>query len=40
MIWYDTYEKYVGQWSECTQNGKGIHIWYDSKGENNFLLNR
>jgi hypothetical protein len=40
MIWYDTFEKYVGQWIDGLQNGKGIQIWYESKGEFKYLRNR
>lgn len=40
MIWHDTSEKYIGQWLENYQNGIGIHIWYEAKGEQKYLRNR
>ncbi len=40
MVWYDTAEKYIGQWSENLQNGFGVHIWYEPKGELKYLRNR
>lgn len=40
MIWQDTCEKYIGQWHDNFQNGMGIHIWYESKGEQKYLRNR
>lgn len=40
MIWQDTSEKYIGQWTDNFQNGLGIHIWYESKGEQKYLRNR
>ena len=40
MIWQDTSEKYIGQWLESFQNGLGLHIWYESKGEQKYLRNR
>jgi hypothetical protein len=40
MIWHDSFEKYVGQWADCSQNGKGIHIWYEGRGELKYLRNR
>ena len=40
MIWHDTAEKYIGQWLENFQNGMGIHIWYEAKGEQKYLRNR
>jgi hypothetical protein len=40
MVWCETNEKYVGQWTDNLQNGLGIHIWYESKGEQKYLRNR
>jgi len=40
MIWVEKYEKYTGHWNENLQNGLGIHIWYENKGEHKFLRNR
>lgn len=40
MVWSDCNEKYVGQWTDNLQNGLGIHIWYESKGEQKYLRNR
>ena len=40
MIWYDTSEKYIGQWTDSLQNGLGIQIWYEAKGEQKYLRNR
>jgi hypothetical protein len=40
LIWFDSSEKYIGQWTETYQNGLGIHIWYEPKGEQKFLRNR
>ncbi len=40
MIWQDTFEKYIGQWQDNFQNGIGIHIWYECKGEQKYLRNR
>ena len=40
MIWYDTNEKYSGQWIDNLQNGLGIQIWFENKGEQKYLRNR
>lgn len=40
MVWMDTCEKYIGQWANNLQNGLGIHIWYELKGEQKYLRNR
>ena len=40
LVWYDTCEKYIGQWREDLQNGYGVHIWYESKGEQKYLRSR
>lgn len=40
LIWYDSSEKYIGQWTDTLQNGLGIHIWYELKGEQKYLRNR
>ena len=40
MIWYDLLEKYIGNWKNNLQNGSGIHIWFEPKGELKLLRNR
>ena len=40
MVWKNTFEKYLGQWSNNFQNGLGIHIWYEHKGEQKYFRNR
>jgi hypothetical protein len=40
MIWYDTNEKYSGQWVDDLPNGLGIQIWFENKGEQKYLRNR
>ena len=40
MIWYDLFEKYIGNWKNNLQNGSGIHIWFEPKGELKLLRNR
>ena len=40
MIWYDTNEKYTGQWFDNLQNGLGVQIWYENRGEQKYLRNR
>ena len=40
LVWFDSYEKYLGQWNNDLQNGYGVHIWYESKGEQKYLRNR
>ena len=40
MIWNDINEKYIGEWSNNLQHGKGIHIWYEPRGELKALRNR
>ena len=40
MIWSDLSEKYTGEWSSNLQNGFGVHIWYENKGEQKYLRNR
>lgn len=40
MIWHDIFEKYVGEWSNNLQNGIGLHMWYEPKGEQKLLRNR
>ena len=40
MNWTDIREKYVGNWRNNQQEGLGIHIWLESKGEGKFMRNR
>ena len=40
MIWNDLFEKYVGEWNNNLQEGHGIHMWYEPKGEIKSLRNR
>ncbi len=40
MIWYDLLEKYIGKWKDDKQNGFGINIWYEPKGEMKEMRNR
>ena len=40
MVWYDLEEKYIGKWKNDKQNGLGIHIWYEPKGELKEMRNR
>ncbi len=40
LVWYNSAEKYIGQWSDNLQNGYGVHIWYEAKGEQKYLRNR
>ena len=40
MIWNELNEKYSGEWTDNLQNGLGVHIWYENKGEQKFLRNR
>jgi len=40
MIWFDIYEKYIGNWENDTQSGNGIHIWYEPAGELKEMRNR
>ena len=40
MVWYDLLEKYIGKWKNDKQNGLGIHIWYEPKGELKEMRNR
>ena len=40
IVWLDANEKYVGQFTDNLQNGMGIHIWYEAKGEQKYLRNR
>ena len=40
MIWKNTFEKFLGQWSNNFQNSFGIHIWYEHKGEQKYFRNR
>lgn len=40
MYWVNTKEKFYGSWDDNRQNGLGIHIWLESKGEGKYLRNR
>jgi len=40
MVWYDLQEKYIGKWKNDKQNGLGMHIWYEPKGELKEMRNR
>ncbi len=40
MIWKNSFEKYLGQWVNNSQNGFGVHVWYEHKGEQKFWRNR
>ena len=40
MIWYNENKKYSGHWAKNIQNGYGVQIWYETKGEHKFLFNR
>jgi len=40
MIWYNENKKYTGHWENNLQNGYGIQIWYEGKGEHKYLFNR
>ena len=40
MVWYDLLEKYIGKWKNDKQNGLGMHIWYEPKGELKEMRNR
>ena len=40
MIWFDIFEKYIGNWKNDKQNGNGIHIWYEPAGELKEMRNR
>ena len=40
MVWYDILEKYIGKWKNDKQNGLGVHIWYEPKGELKEMRNR
>ena len=40
MIWFNENKKYSGHWKGNVQNGYGVQIWYETKGEHKFLFNR
>ena len=40
MYWLNTKEKYYGSWDDNRQNGIGVHIWLEPKGEGKYLRNR
>ena len=40
MIWFNLLEKYIGNWKNNLQNGFGIHIYFENKGEIKLLRNR
>ena len=39
MVWYDLLEKYIGRCKSDKQNGLGMHIWYEPKGESKEMRN-
>lgn len=40
IIWYDGNQKYCGQWRNNIQNGFGVFIWFEPRGEQKMLRNR
>lgn len=40
MNWVSIREKYYGGWEDNRQNGLGVHIWIEPKGEGKYLRNR
>ena len=40
MLWFNENKKYSGHWENNVQNGFGVQIWYETKGEHKFLFNR
>ena len=40
MHWISTKEKYYGSFDDNRQNGEGVHIWLEPKGEGKYLRNR
>ena len=40
MHWLSAKEKYYGSWDNNLQNGFGVHIWLENKGEGKLLRNR
>ena len=40
MIWYNNNEKFTGKWKKNLQNGYGVHIWYEPRGEQKYLRDR
>ena len=40
MIWFNENKKYSGHWKQNIQNGFGVQIWYETKGEHKYLFNR
>ena len=40
MIWFNKLEKYTGQWDNNSQNGFGVHVWYDLKQEMKYFRDR
>ena len=40
MIWFNENKKYSGEWKNNIQNGFGVEIWYETKGEHKYLFNR
>ena len=40
MNWISSREKYYGCWKDNLQNGFGVHIWLENKGEGKLLRNR
>ncbi|CAD8091168.1 unnamed protein product [Paramecium primaurelia] len=41
MFWLNSNEKYYGEWKDNVQNGWGVHLWIEPKGEGSkYLRNR
>ena len=40
MLWFNENKKYSGHWENNVQNGFGVQIWYETKGEHKYLFNR
>ena len=40
MLWFNENKKYSGHWENNVQNGYGVQIWYEAKGEHKYLFNR
>ena len=40
MIWFNENKKYSGEWKNNIQDGFGVEIWFETKGEHKYLFNR
>lgn len=40
MHWVNRSEKYYGEWAEDIQEGFGVQVWLEPKGENKSMRNR